>query len=148
MGFVVGAALALFSVAIVAFPFLKSRWRTWGEGPVAAAVPEAPELEPIYEAISTLRLEHELGHVPEQLYREQLQGYRLQAATALRRRLREQDGDPDWAMEQEVLAARAALRKAGEASGLCPSCGAASVPGGGGCPECGAEPGASGPASP
>ena len=148
MGFVVGAALALFSVAIVAFPFLKSRWRTWGEGPVAAAVPEAPELEPIYEAIRTLRLEHELGHVPDQLYREQLQGYRLQAATALRQRDRERDGDPGWSLEQEVLAARAALRGAGGVSTPCPNCGADSVPGDGGCPECGAKPDASGPASP
>ena len=148
MGFVVGVVLALFSVAVVAFPFLKSRWRTWGDDPIAAASPEAPEVESIYEAISTLRLEHEVGQVPEQLYREQLQAYRVQAATALRQQVREQEGDPDWAMEQDVLAARAALRAAGGVSAPCPSCGAGPGPGGGGCPECGAEPSASGPASP
>tara|TARA_B100000315_G_scaffold187800_1_gene177460 strand:+ start:4098 stop:4544 length:447 start_codon:yes stop_codon:yes gene_type:complete len=148
MGLVVGAALALFSVAIVAFPFLKSRLRTWVEGPTVAASPEAPELESIYEAIRTLRLEHELGQVPEQLYREQLQGYRVQAATALRQRAREQDDDPEWSLEQEVLAARAALRGAGGVSTPCPSCGADSVPGDGGCPECGAKPDTPGPASP
>ena len=148
MGLVLGAALALFSVAIVAFPFLKSRLRNWGEGPVVAAGQEAPEIESIYEAIRILRLEHELGQVPDQLYREQLQGYRLQAATALRQRVKEREGDPEWALEQEVLAARTALRGAGGVSTPCPSCGADSVPGDGGCPECGAEPDASGPAPP
>ena len=144
MGLVVGAALALFSVAIVAFPFLRSRFSTWGEGPVVAAGPDAPDLESIYEAIRILRLEHELGQVPEQLSREQLQGYRLQAATALRDR----DADPDWVLEQEVLAARADLRGAGGVSSPCPGCGAAPVPGVGGCPECGEGSDPSGPASP
>jgi hypothetical protein len=148
MGLVLGAALALFSVAIVAFPFLKSRLRNWGEGPVVAAGQEAPEIESIYEAIRILRLEHELGQVPDQLYREQLQGYRLQAATALRQRVKEREGDPEWALEQEVLAARTALRGAGGVSRPCPSCGAAPLPGGGSCPECGGNSGSPDPASP
>jgi hypothetical protein len=147
MGLVLGAALAVFSVAIVAFPFLKSRSRNWGEGPVVAVDQEAPELEAIYEAIRVLRLEHELGQVPDQLYREQLQGYRLQAATALRQLVKERESDPDWALEQEVLAARSELWGSGGISRPCPGCGAASAPGSGACPECGEKSGPSDPAS-
>jgi hypothetical protein len=147
MGLVLGAALALFSIAIVAFPFLKSRLRDSGEVPVTAVGQEALEMESLYEAIRILRLEYELGQVPQQLYREQLQGYRLQAAAALRQRVMDREGDPEWALEQEVLTARAALRGAGGVSLPCPSCGAASTPGGGPCPECGENSGTSEPAS-
>ncbi len=139
MGLIIGAALALFSVAILAYPFRRSRLRARDEGTAADARPAAPELDSFYETIRTLRLEHQLGQVPEELYREQLTSYRLQAAAALRRRVEERAGDPSWVLEQEVLVARAALRGVEGVLHRCPNCGAAPGPSGAGCPECGAK---------
>ena len=72
MTLIVGAALALFSLVIVAYPFLKSRIVAGVSRGPAATGDAAPELEPLYDAIRTLQLEYQLGKIPESLYREQL----------------------------------------------------------------------------
>ena len=95
MAITLGAILALLSVAVAVYPFLQRRFF----GPSANETPEAsgeagggetPEpsdgLASIYDAIRTLQLERELGNIPEGLYREQLNGYRMQAALVLRER--------------------------------------------------------------
>jgi len=139
MTLIVGAVLALFSLAIVAYPFLKSRMRAQGSyGPaITGAAP--PELEPVYDAISTLQLEYQLGKIPENLYREQLTGYRLQAASILRQRAQEREGAPEWVLEQEVLVSRAALRGTVGGPRPCPNCRSLVSPELAACPECGAN---------
>ncbi len=139
MTVIVGAALALFSLVIVAYPFLKSRMAAVGsQGPTNTA--EAPpELEPLYDAIRTLQLEYQLGKVPENLYREQLTAYRLQAASVLRQRVQERAGAPEWVLEQEVLVTRAALRGTVGGPRACPNCRSVVGPELVACPECGAN---------
>ena len=133
MALVIGAVLALLSVAVAVYPFARRRlgWDkaadtavdAAGDGAVAAATGDGADtasLEDIYAAIRTLQLERELGRVPEGLYREQLKDYRIQAALALRRQEHSAAagtgmGDAaqeDDVLEREIRAARAGLRRA------------------------------------
>jgi len=137
MALLVGAALAVFSIAILAYPFLKSRLGPGTSAPVPTGSTAISELEPIYDAIRTLQLEYQLGRVPGYLYREQLQGYRLQAAVILRQRLADRSGSPDWLLEQEVLVTRATLRQTGGGPRPCPNCRSLASPEFVVCPECG-----------
>ena len=137
MTLIVGAVLALFSLVIVAYPFLKSRMRPEPSHGSAITGAAPPELEPVYDAIRTLQLEYQLGKVPENLYREQLTGYRLQAASVLRQRVQERAGAPEWVLEQEVLVTRAALRSTAGGPRPCPNCRSLVGPELAACPECG-----------
>ena len=138
MTLLVGAVLAVFSIAIIAYPFLKSRLRA-GSGDGRPSADSATELGNIYDAIRTLQLEHQLGHVTDNLYREHLRDYRLQAAATLRQRMENRAGAPDWLLEQEVLAARTVLRAASGGPMPCPNCRSLPGPGLRVCPECGNE---------
>ena len=135
----IGAMLAIFSVAVLAYPLMKSRSRGRPEIPATEGEDVFPELDSIYESIRTLRLEHDLGKVEENLYRQQMSEYRLLAATALRGR-EEQQSDAALLLEQEVLIARATLASAdgnsAEGSGRCPSCGAGLDHKSAECPQC------------
>ena len=139
MAILVGAALAVFSVAIVVYPFLRPRLWARSDGPRAGVGLAGLDLETIYDAIRTLQLEYQLGQIPENLYREQLQGYRPQAAAALRQRINERAGPPDWLLEQEILVARAALGGTDSGPRPCPNCRSLPGPGMAVCPECGAK---------
>ena len=141
MSLIVGVALAVFSLAIIIYPFFKSRL---GNKNAAMSASDAlgdalgpPELDPIYDAINTLQLEHQLGKLPEHLYQEQLRAYRIQAAAALRQKAEDRAGAPGWRLEQEVLVARAALRRSSGGPRPCPSCRSLAPPGLAVCPECG-----------
>lgn len=131
MALVIGAVLALLSVAVAVYPFVRRRlgWDkaadtavgTAGDGtPGAADGADTASLEDIYAAIRTLQLERELGSIPEGLYQEQLKDYRIQAALALRRQEQpaaagtgmEQAAQEDDVLEREIRAARAGLRRA------------------------------------
>jgi hypothetical protein len=135
----VGAALALFSITIVVYPFLRRRFRFRTDRPKRDAQPTAPELEAIYDGIRTLQLEYQLGRVPEYLYQEQLLSYRVQAATVLRQETTEQTSDLEQVFEQEVLVARAVLRSVNGGPRPCPNCRSLPGPGLTLCPECGAQ---------
>ena len=144
----IGAVLAVFTVAVVAYPLMKSRYRGQPEMTEAEEGAGFPELDSIYESIRTLRLEYELGKVQENLYRQQISEYRLLAAAALRRR-EEQQADTALLLEQEVLTARGNLviadgNSAGS-SGQCPSCGAAQDQKTAECPRCTVKLGLQGP---
>ena len=82
-------AVALLVVGVVAWPFLSGRWRTPGSAPDQQAADEgattgAAALEDVYEAIRTLQMEHSLGRVDDDDFREQLNQYRRQAAEIMR----------------------------------------------------------------
>ena len=136
MALVIGTLLGLFCIAIVAYPFLKTRLGAGGDGPSGEP---AGELGDIYDRIRTLQLEYQLGQVPEHLYREQSREYRLQAAAALRRQVQEQAASPAWLLEQEILAARGGLRSEQGGAAACPNCRTLPGPGLEVCPECGTE---------
>lgn len=128
MALVIGTVLALLSVAVAVYPFARRRlgWDKADNASAAAGAAEkAPEsaadtasLADIYAAIRTLQLERELGSIPEQLYHEQLNDYRIQAALALRQQ-EQAAGSPgiepvplgDAELEREIRAARASLRR-------------------------------------
>lgn len=148
MALTIGVILALLGLAVAAYPFVRGRWL----GPTARA-DDAPEpedagtsgdegryadaLDAIYQSIRTLQLERELGNVPEGLYREQLNAYRLQAAALLRDREQGQSGVEGEALEEEIRLARAGLFRPAGRGTACPNC-ARPVPAGAeNCPECG-----------
>lgn len=129
MALVIGTVLALLSVAVAVYPFARRRlgWDKGGkaaaDGAVGAETGEGVDtaaLADIYAAIRTLQLERELGSIPEELYREQLADYRIQAALALRRQEQAAAGGTgmspaapgDEELEREIRAARAGLRRA------------------------------------
>ena len=139
MAIAIAGILGVLSIAVLVFPFLKYRSR----GPAANSVPplafSGPELDAIYDAIRTLQLEHQLGNIPETAYREQLEGYRLQAAILLRQQSEDEEQSAHQALEQEVLAARAAINGSDNLAGACPDCGATLLAPVQRCPQCHAE---------
>ena len=142
MALIIGTILALFSLGVAVYPFLRRRrdgrdgagsaqddrdgLPAAGAGGAAAAGPDS--IDSVYDAIRTLQLERELGNIPEGLYREQLADYRRQAALALRQQAmaqvqapaevsdtepdNEPDNEEDAALEEEIRLARAGLEAA------------------------------------
>ena len=143
----VGAALACFSLVMVGYAFFRGN-APEDESSVASVPPgdDSVGLDAIYDSIDTLELDYQLGNVPEEQYREQLQGYRVQAAVAVKAMLESGDAPPELLLEQEVLAARASSPldngrspEPGEAWTACPQCDAPIPPDGAPCPHCGAS---------
>ena len=146
MALVIGGVLSLLAIAVALYPFIRHRFSGDSDAPVPEdgsnqtgvdSLLAADELAEIYRATNTLRLERELGNIPEGLYREQLNGYRLRAAQALREReLNQVEGD-DWALEEEIKLARSGFYSSGGAGFRCINCGRPVVTGTDECPECG-----------
>ncbi len=125
MALIIGTILALLSIAVAVYPFVRHRSGAPGDantpkvgasrprGTADTDGPDAPALDSIYAAIHTLQLERELGNVPEGLYREQLDDYRRQAAVALREQALAQAAGSDRALEEEIRAARATPGRVG-----------------------------------
>ncbi len=126
MALIIGTILALLSIAVAVYPFVRHRSGAPGDAntpevetsrPRGAADtdgPDTPTLDSIYAAIHTLQLERELGNIPEGLYREQLDDYRRQAAVALREQALAQAAGSDRALEEEIRAARATPGRASD----------------------------------
>ena len=129
----VGALLAAFSFAVVGYAFVR------GRQPLAVeeTPPETDDraLADIFDSITTLDLEFQLGRMPEEDFQAQFQAYRVQAATVLRDQLEAGRGDPAWVMEQEILLARGVAENAV----VCPDCSAAVLKGTAACPNCGVD---------
>ena len=147
MALTIGAILALLGIAVAAFPFIRHRFFVQPETdePATAdeeidepAAPTPDELDAIYQAIRTLQLERELGNIPEGLYREQLNGYRIEAARLLRDLEQQSANADDWALEEEIRVARSGLYGGVSLSRLCPNCGRPTPIAATHCPECGA----------
>ena len=166
----VGAALACFSLLMVGYSFFRGDRHHASEAGRSSAAPEPQLSEPppaegpdaigvglqsIYDSIDTLELEYQLGNLPEEQYRQQLQTYRLEAAAAIKSQLEHGTAPPELLLEQEVMAARAEIRpdgpqhlqEQGDSSVLavewqpCPQCDAP-IPAAlglsnGSCPHCG-----------
>ena len=137
----------MLGIAVAVYPFVRHRFfgepadRDSGDVEAQSSVDTGlaeDELADIYRAIGTLRLERELGNIPEGLYREQLNGYRLRAARALRDRELAPGEDEDWALEEEIRVARSGLYGSGEKGFSCSNCGRPVMAEIAECPECGA----------
>ncbi|MDE2786877.1 MAG: hypothetical protein OXL37_09470 [Chloroflexota bacterium] len=97
-------AVALLIVGAVAWPFLSGRWRASGSAPNQreadegatmdnVALASSAALEGVYDAIRTLQMEHSLGRIADDDFREQLDQYRRQAAEIMRDLDREVGGE-------------------------------------------------------
>ncbi len=138
---IIAAALAALIAVILVYPFLKPRLRPRPGEEEAGPDPVSSELEPIYDAIRTLQLEYQLGKVPEPLYRDQLSGYRLQAADVLRRQAEAQADAKLRVPEQEGRPAPTPSLATDGPELQCSNCGAVVDPGLTACPGCGVAPG-------
>jgi len=133
MAVIIGITLALLCVSVAAYPFFKNR-SDRKEGP-PVPIAEVTDMESLYEAIQTLQLEHQIGKVPEELYREQFQSYRLQLAVALRDQ--DQTRNLQDALEAEISAVGIAMYGDVGVSIPCPGCSSSVDASLGRCPECG-----------
>ncbi len=133
----VGAVLAVFSFTVVCYAFIRGR-QPLG---VAEEPPETDDqaLADIFDAITTLDLEYQLGRLPQEDFQTQFQAYRMQAATVLRDQLEAGRGDPSWVLEQEILLARGDRESSAGRVAACPDCSAAVLAGTPACPHCGAD---------
>ena len=147
----IGAILAVLAFAVAVYPFRRRRFllkESGLEDDLQGDVTDNEEyilsvsavLESIYEAIRTLQLERELGSVPEGLYREQLNSYRLQAAMILREQEEAQVISGDAALEEEIRLARAGLARIAHEESLCPNCARPTSQAGDNYPECDVTP--------
>ena len=137
----VGIALACFSLVMVGYSFFRGN-ESKPESSLqdSGNSDEGVGLDAIYDSIDTLELDHQLGNVPDQQYREQMRAYRLQAASIIQRQIEAGNAAPEILLEHEVLAARNHVRSAWKP---CPQCDAPlPEPGDGStdstCPHCGA----------
>lgn len=135
----IGAILAVFSVALVGYAFVRGHQPGPDAGAGLPQESDDPALGDIFDAIRTLELEYQLGRMPQEEFQAQFQAYRVQAATVLRDQLEAGLGDPAWVLEQEILLARDAQEIASERTMACPDCSAAVPEGTRACPNCGAE---------
>ncbi len=134
-----GAVLAVFSIVLVGYSFARGRRPRPASRESVPPVTDDPALSDIFDAISTLELEYQLGRMPQEDFQAQFQAYRVQAATVLKDQLEAGRSDPAWVLEQEILLARDALRGTNGKTIPCPDCSAAVPEGTGNCPHCGAE---------
>ncbi|MDE2779979.1 MAG: hypothetical protein OXI91_09935 [Chloroflexota bacterium] len=146
MALTIGVVLSLLGIAVAVYPFFQHRLfpsppEMAGEAAEKAATDSQAasggDLDSIYQAIRTLQLERELGNVPEGLFREQLNGYRIEAATLLRAMEQEQEAGEEWVLEEEIRMARAGLRPSSEVGAACADCGRSVPAEVDACPECG-----------
>ena len=106
MAILLSVVLIVLSACVVVYPFLRHRNPVANDGLTQDAGTPDREMESLLEDMRILRLDHQSGNIPDGLYQEQLQAYRLQAATHLRRQAQAQPGDADRELEQEVLMLR------------------------------------------
>ena len=90
-----GAVLAVFSLAVVCYTFVRGRHLATADSSPAA---DEQELADIFDAINTLDLEYQLGRMPQEDFQTHYEAYRIQAATVLRDQLESGRGDPAWVL--------------------------------------------------
>ena len=118
MAIIIGAVLCLLCMAVLFYPFFKAPRAGLAPGTPEGGDASPQELESVFQAIRTLQLEHQLGRVPDDSFRDQLDVYRLEAAQILRSRALAQDAKQDSGvseesqeadLEREILLARALI---------------------------------------
>ena len=110
MAFLLAAVLIALSAGVLVYPFLKRRISQADDVLEDDIVTVDREMESLVEDMRILRLDHQSGNIPDGLYHEQLQAYRLRAASHLRQQTEGQSEGADWELEQEVMLARLSLQ--------------------------------------
>lgn len=121
---VVAGMLAFLCVIAVLHPFLRRGSSDDVRATDSDTATGYAELESLLDSIQTLQLEHQVGNVPEDAYREQLLAYRLEAASLLRRIDESQTLDLEQDLERQVLLARLSYNGVNGAVTDCSGCGA------------------------
>ena len=106
MAILFSVVLIVLSACVVIYPFLRRRNPAADDGVTQDAGAPDREMGSLLEDMRILRLDNQSGNIPDGLYQEQLQAYRLQAAIHLRRQAQAQPGGADRELEQEVLILR------------------------------------------
>ncbi|MCH9018097.1 MAG: hypothetical protein IIB89_10110 [Chloroflexi bacterium] len=106
MAILFSVVLIVLSACVLIYPFLRHRNPAANDGLTQDAGAPDREMESLLEDMRILRLDHQSGNIPDGLYQEQLQAYRLQAAIHLRRQAQAQPAGADRELEQEVLMLR------------------------------------------
>ena len=106
MAILFSVVLIVLCACVVIYPFLRRRNPADDDGLTQDDGARDREMESLLQDMRILRLDHQSGNIPDGLYQEQLQAYRLQAAIHLRRQAQAQPGGADRELEQEVLMLR------------------------------------------
>lgn len=133
MSLAIGIGLALFSLMVLAVPFLRVSTSRRVQDPVREL---QKRREAIYQEARVLQSDLALGHLSQEEYVERLREYRIQAAELLRQE--DNSRELDSSLEEEIRGLRDVPGPVEEVV-TCPNCGARVDEGVGECPECGAE---------
>ena len=150
MAILIGIALALLAIGVCVYPFLKFRHsRVFLQGPATPGPGTGPTPESINEAIDTLNLELQLGHIPPGLFLEQMHDYQAQIEQVMRRQARVRYQSLDRTLEWQIAVEVHQIRRGGlrrrrrgrrtyrpPLVRTCPSCGAPLNPALTQCPVC------------
>lgn len=122
MAIFIALLVAAVCVALVATPFLNKRKK----GQVLETVPVGEDAQEnrrrIYHEMDTVQLDYDMGNIDKAQYQEQMQSYKLEAASLIRDQ-QEKDGyNRDKAVEEEIKTFRS-VRRSGQPLDTCPNCG-------------------------
>jgi DNA-directed RNA polymerase subunit RPC12/RpoP len=131
MSLAIGIGLALFSLVVLAVPFLRGSPARRFQDTVSGL---QKRREAIYQEARVLQSDLALGHLSQEEYEERLREYRIQAAELLRQE--DNSRELGISLEEEIRDLRDAPK---EEVIECPNCGARVDEGVSECPECGAE---------
>ncbi len=133
MSLAIGIGLALFSLMVLALPFLRGFTARRSQDPVREL---QEQREAIYQEARILQSDLALGHLSQEEYEKRLREYRIQAAELLRQE--DNSRELDSSLEEEILGLRDTPGALEEVV-TCPNCGARVDDEAGECSECGAE---------
>ncbi len=111
MAFLIVSLLAIFAVAMVAYPFFRRGNPGGGPDiPRSTEVEQRRRREEMYQEIRALQMEFQLGTLEEPEYRRQLQLIRMEAARSIRD---EELSLLDKELEQRIFSSRASANSEG-----------------------------------
>lgn len=111
MAFLIVSLLAIFAVAMVAYPFFRrGNPRSTPEDSTTVEMAERRRRDEMYQEIRALQMEFQLGTLEEPEYRRQLQLIRMEAARSIRD---EEISLLDRELEERIFSSRASTIREG-----------------------------------